>query len=288
MKILLVGGSGLIGEALKPYLQSQGHEVHVLSRKIGGWNPEAGYLPNEALMGYECIINLAGHSLMGSLWTKKQKEKILQSRLVSTQLLVKTIQTLDVLPKIFISASAVGYYGSTGNEEVTEEHAAGSGFLAEVCAKWEREAAVLQGVRCAIMRIGVVLTPKGGVLKLMLPLFRLALGGRLGTGDHWMSWIAMEDLVRLFGFVLDNPNLSGPINATSPYPVTNRIFTETLAKVVRRPAFLHVPAWFLRLLPGKQADDMLLIGARVIPAKAIRAGFCFEHQNLEQALKQIV
>jgi uncharacterized protein len=281
-KILVVGASGLIGSALVQFLQTAGYRVGTLSRKKGDWDPDRGYLPKEALAGYDAIVNLAGHSLLSGFWTKKQMEKILHSRVQSTRLLVQTLTQLERPPEVFISASATGYYGDCKDEEVDEAHPAGSGFLAEVCRAWEEEANRSTVGRTVVLRMGLVLAPHGGALTFLRILFRLCLGGRLGKGTQWMSWIGIDDLMRLFQFVLDEKAISGPVNATSPCPVTNKVFTETLAKVLRRPAFLHVPESVLHLTLGRLADEMLLPSAKVMPVKAVKAGFVFQQQNLEK------
>ncbi|MBS0656434.1 MAG: TIGR01777 family oxidoreductase [Verrucomicrobia bacterium] len=281
LRIVVAGGSGMIGSALVPYLKSLGHEVVLLKRNS---EQHKGYMPLEALDGSDAIINLAGYSLLKKRWTKQVREKIVSSRLTATQALSDAIRTLKKPPKLFISASAAGYYGDCGDAKVTEESPPGSGFLAALCRDWEEEAlkAASSQTRVVCLRIGLVLTPEAGLLATLLPLFRLGLGGTLGSGKQYMSWIAMEDLLELIHFVLQHPELAGAVNATAPIPVTNKTFTDILAKAVHRPAWFSAPSWLLRLVLGKIADEAILIGARVYPQKAIDAGFRFLYNDLHK------
>ncbi len=245
MKVGITGSHGTIGKELVPFLQEKGYEVVSLPRR------------NADLADIDVVINLAGSSLFGS------KEKIYTSRVETTKSLVEGMKKP---PKLFISASAVGYYGS--------------GFLAKVCRAWEAEA---EKAACpkVLLRIGVVLTPKGGALKMMLMPFRLGLGAILGTGEQWMSWISMQDLLSVILFVIENETVRGPVDAVSPNPVTNKQFSLWLAKKLNRPCFLRMPAWVLRLFLGELADDMLLKSTKVYPKKLLSAGFVFKDVDVE-------
>lgn len=286
MRVLIAGGSGLIGRALQMSLQDKGHIVHCLERKQGAqffWDPDARYLPQEHLVGHDVIINLSGQPILSGLWTKSQKEKIAQSRIQATKLLVDTINALKVKPKLFISASATGFYGDTHDEEVTEESPKGKGFLADVCEAWENEAKKVQGVRTCCFRIGLVLSSKGGALEKMLPIFRLGLGGRLGSGKQWMSWIAIDDLVNAFDFAMMH-DIEGAVNIVSPVPVTNAMFTKALGAVLKRPTWFTVPEWLLKGLLGEFAEETVLCSQKVVPQVLMQAGFQFQYKDLSQAL----
>ena len=288
-RVLISGASGLIGSALAAKLSSEGHEILRLVRRPARaageveFSPEAvNFLPKFAC---DAVVHLAGESVMG-LWTAAKKRRIADSRIVGTRVLAEALARLATKPAVMVSASAVGYYGERGNEVLTEASGPGEGFLPETCVKWEAATAAARaaGIRVVNPRIGLVLARRGGMLKTLLPIFRLGLGSRLGDGQHWMTWIALEDLVALITFALNTPSLAGPVNATAPNPVTNTEFTKTLAKVLRRPTFLPVPTFALNLAPGNMAREALLASERVIPTKALEAGFRFQFETLEEAL----
>ncbi len=296
MNVLLTGSSGLIGSALMPSLKVAGHRVTRLVRSHGApkdaqvyWNPAAGELDVAALEGIEAVVHLAGENI-AQRWSQENKTRIVVSRTDSTRLLAESLGRLSKPPQVLIAASAIGYYGDCGDEVLQEDSAPGSGFLAEVCHRWESAAALaeLQGIRTVRLRIGVVLSTAGGALPRMLTPFRWGLGGKLGSGAQYMSWIAMDDLVGAILHALATPNLQGPVNAVSPNPVTNQEFTRTLAKVLRRPAFFPVPAFLLRLAFGEMGEELLLSSTRVLPAKLKSSGYVFRYPQLEPALQHLL
>lgn len=298
MKILISGSSGLIGSSLQSYLKNLGHHVVCLIRNNQEqgpdtipWNPNQEELDSSNIEGFDVVINLSGENIAGGRWTEQQKERILNSRIKSTSTLIKTIRKLKNPPKVFLSTSAIGFYGNRGDILCTEETSAGSGFLPTVCQEWEAAAQSikLSRTRIAILRFGVVLDPNGGALGKMLTPFRLGLGGILGSGNQYMSWISIDDLLSIILLVINDDSLVGPINVVSPQPVTNRHFTKTLGKVLHRPTFLSVPAFALRLMLGQEmADEMLLSSTRVMPHKLLNAGYNFVHSNLEEALTNLL
>lgn len=292
MKILLTGGTGFIGSALRFFLSGEGHAVKVLTRRPlseGGewapWDPDNRTIDSPALEGHDAIIHLAGANIAEKRWTPARKEFLRRSRIASTEFLVRSLRDLSSPPRVFLGASAVGYYGFRSQGELVESSPVGRGFLAELCRDWEQAASLAEatGARVAHLRFGVVLDPAGGLLKKILPLFRLGLGGVLGRGTQFVSWIALEDLVRAVLFSLIHP-LSGPINVTAPCPVTNQEFTKVLGRWVGKPAFLPVPAIVLKTFLGGLAEELLLGGQRVFPAKLMKNGFMFSRPTLEPAL----
>ena len=274
MNIVISGASGFIGQHLLKSLAQAGHAMRALSR----------HAPAESLREADVIIHLAGEPV-AQRWTAAAKQRIRDSRVVGTRNLVETLASLPRRPEVLICASAIGYYGSRGDEILTESSAPGSGFLPEVCVAWEREAQAAEafGIRVVRVRIGVVLAAGGGALVRMLPPFRMGVGGRLGSGRQWMSWIHLEDLAALFQFAVES-QVRGPLNAVAPHPATNSDFTRELARVLRRPAVFPVPEFALRLLFGEMAD-VLLASQRVMPAAAEAAGFHFHFPQLAQALE---
>ena len=294
-RVLVSGASGLVGAMLVLSLRARGHAVFRLVRRSPQtideieWDPAAGRLTLAKDAYFDAVINLAGESV-GTRWNRDRKEAILNSRLESTRVLVGALMALPEPPRVLVSASALGYYGSRGDEWLTEDSSSGHGFLAEVCRGWEHEATVAVdfGVRVVLLRTGLVLTSQGGALAKMLPVFRLGLGGRLATGRQWMSWITMDDLLEVIHRALADARLTGPINAVTPHPVRNREFTATVARVLHRPAVLPVPASALRLLFGEMADATLLASARAAPTRLQAIGFEFRHPELALALKTVL
>lgn len=295
-RIVVAGGSGLIGTALTKRLERRGDTVLRLVRRPSHspgemtWNPAAGELDPAAVEGVDAFVNLAGAGIADGRWTAARRAAIRDSRIHATRTLVTAIGGMRRKPGVLINASAVGYYGDGGDAVLTETGAAGRGFLAEVCQAWEAEAMAAEhaGVRVVRARLGVVLAGEGGALRKMLPVFRLGAGGRIGDGRQWMSWIALDDAVGALLHALDDGRLSGAVNVTAPTPVTNREFTATLARALRRPAWLPVPAVALRLLFGEMADATLLASTRVLPARLAATGYGFVQPTLATALARAV
>ena len=298
----MTGATGFIGRALVKGLRLRGHQVHVLTRnvesaqralgqevKCHSWPQRQSLDFQKSLEKVQCIVHLAGESVAGGRWTRKRKEKILNSRIKSTQLLVSGINA-GKFPelKCFIGASAIGYYGDGQEKRLTEKDPQGSGFLADVCQQWEQG---LQGLpdhlRTVLIRIGLVLGGRGGFLSSVLPVFRLGLGGSLGSGQQWMSWIHLYDLKALFLEAVENPNFRGIYNGVAPQPVRNMDFTRTLARLLRRPAWFPVPAMILRILMGEMSQ-LLLYGQRVTTERVISQGFSFRYSKLEEALGEVL
>ncbi len=293
MRVLVTGATGLIGSHLVPALQREGHQVVRLGRRPEAadflWDPLRGTLDARALEGVEAVVHLAGENI-GQRWTAQRRERIWRSRVEGARLLAEAIVAAPSPPRVFVSASAVGYYGDRGQEPLDESSGPGTGFLADLCRAWEEAAqgATRAGTRVVNTRFGVVLSGRGGALARLLPLFRLGLGATLGSGRQFMSWVALDDAVAGLLFALSRDDLSGPVNVSAPNPVTNAEFTRTLARVLGRPAFLRVPAFALRLAMGRMADEALLMGQRVLPAKLQAAGFQFRYPELEAALRHVL
>jgi uncharacterized protein len=293
VNILIGGAGGLIGMQLTATLQQQGHSVQRLVRHGAdgiAWDPaaEAGPAP-ERLEGFDAVVHLGGAPLLGR-WSTARKREIHDSRVDSTRLLAHTLAGLSRKPAVFAVASAIGFYGDGGEERLSEDHGPGKGFLADVCRHWEAaaEPARRAGIRVVHLRFGVVLSPCGGALRAMLTPFRLGLGGVVGSGRQYFSWITLDDAVRAIVFALQNESLTGPVNIVAPAPCTHREFTRTLGRVLRRPTLLPLPAWLARLLLGEAADALLLAGQRVQPQRLESAGFTFEHPGLEAALRAVL
>ncbi len=294
IRILISGASGLIGKALIPALETRGAHVHRLVRREPGdqqeirWNPMQAVSP-QIVSGYDAVIHLSGESVAGR-WTESKKRRIRDSRVISTRNLATAMAKAEKPPQTFVCASAIGYYGNRGDEVLAEESGSGEGFLAELSREWEEAArpAAHAGIRVVNLRIGVVLSRDGGALKQMLLPFRLGLGGKIGSGRQWFSWIHVDDLVAAVLHILEKPNLSGPVNMVSPNPVTNEGFTKTLAKTLNRTAILPVPAFALRLTFGEFAGEGLLASARVVPKKLREDGFAFRCPELEVALEDLL
>jgi uncharacterized protein len=295
MKIVISGASGLIGTQLVAKLSQGGHEVIRLVRrspKSGEiqWNPKSGTLDAAALEGADAVIHLSGAGIGDKRWTAGYRKEILDSRTDTTALLAKTIASLSRKPSVFLSGSAIGIYGARNDEQLTEVSTHGTGFLAEVCEQWEAAAkpAVDAGVRTVYLRTGIVLSPKGGALKKLLPLFKLGVGGKFGNGKQWQSWISIDDEIGAIEYLL-TANVSGAVNLTAPNPVTNAEFTKVLASVLKRPAIVPVPTFAPKiLLGGELADALLFTGQRVIPAALNASGYTFKHTTLESALRSLL
>lgn len=290
MKILLSGASGYVGSHLVPFLESEGHHV---TRLVRGdergihWNPSRGEIDHQQLEGFDVIINLAGENVASGRWTEKKKQKIRDSRVLSTITLANAICKLRKPPKVWINASAVGYY-NTNRERICDECTSkGEGFLSDVCMEVENATAPAEerGVRVVKLRIGIVLSRDGGALQRMLIPFRLCLGGVLGTGRQYMSWVAMQDLVRIIDFCASNKRLSGPVNAVSPEPVTNRFFTKALGRVLWRPTIFWMPRWVVKMVFGEMGKELFLASARAVPRKLLDHGFKFKITELAKALR---
>lgn len=298
MRVLLTGSSGLIGSALAQALAERGDVVVPVTRRA----PRPGevgidsrferldttMLPGGTLEGIGASVHLAGAPIF-TRWTAKAREEIRSSRIGLGDLIARSFAPLDRKPSVHVTGSAIGFYGDRGEEVLDEQSAPGVGFLAEVCRAWERAAAPAEalGVRTVAVRTGIVLGP-GGALKAMLPLFKLGLGGRLGSGEQWVSWISLEDEVAAILHALDDPGVSGPLNATAPSPVRNSELTEALARILRRPAVVAVPAPVLKAVLGAAAEEMLLASQRVEPRRLGEDGFSFSHPTIELALSQAV
>ncbi len=293
MRILISGASGFIGSAILPALASAGHESSALVRRtpVGDevqWNPGQPLDPQK-LAGFDAIVHLAGRSIAGR-WTEKFKSQVRESRVLGTRTLATAAAESfrkTGLPRTFLAASATGYYGNRGDEELTEDSKRGSGFLAEVCEEWEAAAtpASEAGIRVVNLRIGVVLAKHGGALQAMLPAFRLGLGGPVGDGRQYMSWITLDDLVAAFLFALTNQRLQGPINAVAPQAVRNIEFVRALGKALHRPAFFPLPAFVVRTVFGEMGEALLLGSALVRPTRLEAAGYAFRHSELGEALR---
>jgi uncharacterized protein (TIGR01777 family) len=293
MKIIVTGASGLVGSALIPYLKAQGHNVFPLIRTTDPghgdeirWDPDKGFIDYRDLTAIDVVINLSGENIAEGRWTEEKKSHILYSRVNSTNFLAQVISTLEQKPKMLLNASAVGYYGSQGNAILTEKSDKGTGFLADVCSEWESavDPARRAGIRTCLMRFGMVLSSQGGALASMVPPFKMGMGGRIGSGEQYMSWIGIGDLVRAVEFLITHNELEGPINIVSPYPVTNQEFTRELGRKLGRPTFFPLPAFLARIVFGEMADDLFLASQRVEPDKLIRAGFTFNEGTLKAAL----
>ena len=292
MRTLISGASGLVGSALVESLHAKGHDIRCLQRhkKPGSadiWNTSELYSRDSGEEPFDTVIHLAGENVARGRWTSILKDKIMTSRVEGTRQLVEYLATLATPPRTFLCASAVGFYGSRGDELLTEKSSMGKGFLAEVCGRWEQEASRAEsfGARVVNLRFGMVLSPHGGALgKLLLP-FKAGLGGPIGKGRQYMSWISIRDLVEIVDFVIHAEALHGPVNVVAPEAVTNKEFTGCLGRAVQKPAILPVPPLALRLLLGDMADEMLLTSSRVKPEKLLEAGYCFEDADLEETLR---
>ena len=295
MKIILSGASGLVGIALKSTLNDAGYVVQCLVRGEDKqdntifWDPYSGKIDLDAIEGSDAVIHLSGANL-ATIWTEKNKKLFRSSRIDTTAYLCNCLTKLSQPPKALISASAIGYYGDRSDEVVTEESAPGSGFISELCRDWEAATneATKIGIRVVNIRIGIVLSRTGGALAKMLTPFKLGSGGAFGNGQQYMSWITLTDLVNSIHHILIKEELSGPVNLVSPNPVTNKLFTKTLGRVLRRPTVMTIPAFVLRTTLGEMAEEMLLSGQRVHPQKLVESGYPFSHPQLKEAFNAVL
>ncbi len=294
-RILVSGASGFIGKPLADFFISQGHTVVKLVRSENlrndpesvFWNPEEGKAVKDHFEGFDAVIHLAGEPIFAR-WTKRKKQKILYSRTAGTWFLAQILAQLLNPPQFFLSASAIGYYGDRGEEILTEESEAGRGFLANVCCEWEKASRAIEnrGVRTVHARLGMVLGPHGGALESMKAVYKWGLGGRLGSGKQWISWVEREDLIGAIFHCFSHTEIEGPVNVVSPQPVRQEEFSKTLAEILNRPCKLHLPPWILRTFLGEMADETLLSSTRVKPLKLMNSKFSFQHPQLVDALRK--
>ncbi len=297
LNILISGASGVVGSALVPFLTTGGHQVNSLVRRTPApgkaeifWNPDAGFLNPADLGGIDTVIHLAGENIGQGRWTAQKKKRIIESRIKGTSLIAETAARLNPRPRVLLCASAVGYYGNRNQWELTEKDGPGNDFISQVCYEWEKAAApaIESGIRVVFLRIGVALTPAGGALAKVLPLFRAGLGGKLGTGCQFMSWIGTDDVIGAIYHVIYNDGIEGPVNVVSPNPVTNLEFTETLAGVLSRPARFSVPAWAIKLVFGEMGREVPLSSTRVRPVKLLETGYRFRNPDLRGVLSHLL
>lgn len=296
-KVAVTGASGMVGTALAAVLKTRQQTLIPLVRKARGggasevvWDPSVGKIDAQRLEGLDAVVHLAGENIASGRWNAARKQRIRDSRVVGTRLLCDTLASLRAKPRVLVSASATGFYGDRHDAILGEDAGPGQGFLSDVCREWEdaTKAAEQAGIRVVRLRIGVVLSPQGGALQKMLTPFRLGVGGRIGSGGQYWSWISLDDLVGAIVHCLDHDELSGAVNAVSPEPLTNREFTAVLAHALHRPAFLPMPAFAARLALGEMADALLLASTRVVPLKLRESGYRFRHATLAEALKALL
>ena len=295
MKILITGGTGFIGSSLCSRLIEENHDVVVLSRhsetiKLPALGIDKLELLNDDVF-FDVVINLAGEPIANKRWTDKQKQRILSSRLDTTRKLIEYFKRTEHKPKVLISASAIGYYGiGETNEAINEDASGDESFSSQLCQQWEAVAleAEILGVRTCLLRTGIVLGKRGGALSKMLLPFKFGLGGKIGSGKQWMSWIHLDDLVGIILYCIDHDELNGPVNGTSPNPVTNEVFTKTLGKVLKFPTILTMPAIVVKILMGQMGEELLLAGKNILPVKILNAGYKFKYEKLEKALLSLI
>lgn len=297
LRILVTGSTGFVGSALVPFLSASGHRVGRLIRTLPRkgksefqWGPETGFIDTAHLEGMDGVVHLAGESIATDRWTAEKKARIRDSRVDGTRLLCDALAGLKQPPKVVVCASAIGYYGDRGDELLTEDSAPGTGFLAEVCREWEAatKSAEQKGIRVVCLRFGMVLSPTGGAMAKLLPPFKKGLGGVLGTGRQYVSWIALDDVVAVIAHALTTEALHGPVNTVTPNPVTNREFTRTLGRLLGRFTIFPMPAAAAHLLFGELADEVLLAGQRVQPTRLLETGYDFRYPQLEGALQHLL
>ena len=296
MKVLITGASGLVGTELQKSFTEKGYELLLASRKEPAdeqhihWSTEEGFTAPEKLEGADVVVHLAGENVSGLRRTDEKKKAIRDSRVLGTRNVVDAISKLKNKPKVFVASSAIGFYGERGEEEVTESSAMGDNFLAGVCREWEAESRRAEdaGIRTVLLRTGIVLSKDGGALSTMLLPFKMGVGGVVGSGKQWMSWISMEDEIAVINYVIENENIRGAVNAVSPNPVTNHDFTKTLGDVLYRPTFLPLPEFAVSMIFGEMGDALLLASTKVMPKRLEDAGFEFKYPNLKEAIENAV
>ncbi len=295
MNILLTGSTGLIGSALIEHLGMQGHTIYPLHRnpateKKYYWFPEENRIHLDDEIKLDAVIHLAGENIADSRWSQKKKDRILNSRVHGTRLLAEAITELKHKPKLLISGSAIGYYGDTGDDIVDEDSSRGTGFLSDIASQWESatQAAEDAGIRTIHIRTGIVLSPDGGVLQKMLMPFSMGLGGVVGNGKQYMSWISIDDVIRIIDYMLNNDELAGPYNLVAPQPVTNYSFTKSLGRALHRPTITPLPAFVARMMFGEMADALLLSSSRVAATRLNSLGYTFFDNELDQALSRLL
>ena len=296
MKILVSGSHGLVGKVLIKALDADGHEIYSLVRRAPHtekeieWSPDRYSIAISRIEGFDAVYHLAGESIASGRWNDEKKRKIRESRTKGTKLLADALANLSQPPKTLISASAIGYYGDRGDELLTESSPPGNDFLADVCVEWEKatEHARAKGVRVVNTRFGIILDKEGGALAKMLTPFRMGIGGRVGDGKQWMSWIALDDVIGALQFVLNNETLNSPVNFVAPNPVTNAEFTKTLGRILSRPTLFPIPEFGVRLAFGEMADALLLSSRRVEPRSLEQSGYEFRYSELKSALRAIL
>ena len=296
MRVVVTGATGLIGSALVPFLESEGDATVALRRGSGAtsdtpsWDPATGELSAGAVDGIDAVVHMAGENIAAARWTEAQKARIRDSRVDGTERLSTALARLDQPPTTLIVASALGYYGDRGDERVRESSPPGTGFLADVCQAWEAAAAPARaiGIRVVHLRVGIVLTPAGGALGQMLLPFRMGVGGVIGSGQQYMSWVALDDVLASVRHALRIDDLAGPVNVVAPNPVRNAEFTKTLGRVLRRPTIFPLPAFAARLAFGEMADALLLASTNVAPVRLEETGFTFGYPTLEEALRRVL
>lgn len=289
MKIAITGSTGLIGSTLTPFFSNAGHDVFPMIRP-SHWDPDRGVIDLAVFQGVNAVVHLAGENIAGGRWTAARKARIMSSRVKGTRLLSESLASLDHPPQVMISASAIGYYGDRGNEMLSEESEPGEGFLAEVCRQWENatDPAVGKGIRVVHIRMGIVLSAKGGPLEKIVMPFKLGVGGKIGSGAQFWSWIVLDDLCAAIMHCIQDTGIHGPVNIVSPSPVTNLEFTKTLGRILSRPTIFPLPAFAARLVLGEMADALLLASARVEPAKLLSSRFAFRYGELEAGLRHLL
>jgi uncharacterized protein (TIGR01777 family) len=289
MRIAVTGSSGLVGSSLLPVVVRAGHDVVRLKRPAQ-WDPETNTIDAAPLSGVDAVVHLAGESIAGGRWTAARKQRILDSRVKGTKLIAEAISRMERPPQVLVSASAIGYYGDRGEEVLSEESPAGTGFLADVCRQWEAatDAATRKGIRVVHLRTGLVLSAHGGAMAKMLLPFKLGLGGKIGSGRQYWSWISIDDLCAAILHSIQASGLHGPLNIVSPSPATNFEFTKALGRALSRPTIFPMPAFAARYAFGEMADALLLASARVVPAKLLASRFVFQHKELEPTLKYLL
>lgn len=295
MKVAIAGASGLVGSALIPVLKKLGGQITRLVRSKPGageieWHPNQDEVGSRLLEGFDVIINLAGENIAGGRWTDDQKRKIRDSRVNGTHLLSEAIARLTKKPRVFVCASATGIYGDRDDETLDEQSESGGGFLAGVCREWEKatEPAIRVGTRVVNLRFGPILAREGGMLAKLLTPFKMGMGGKVGSGKQFISWVALEDAVNAIRLAIEDESIRGPLNIVSPNPVTNEEFTKTLGHVLNRPTALAMPAFAARLAFGEMADEMLLASQKVLPKRLLSAGFVFKYPELDTTLKKLL